>query len=91
MADTPNIRFKGFSDNWVRQKLGEISSSYSGGTPKVGKSEYYGGAIPFIRSGKLLRTKQSYLSQKMVLKILPRQWLRKAISFMPYMVRQVGK
>ena len=57
MADTPNIRFKEFSDDWVRQKLGEISSSYSGGTPKVGKSEYYGGAIPFIRSGEIAADK----------------------------------
>ena len=57
MADTPNIRFKGFSDGWVRQKLGEISFSYSGGTPKVGKSEYYGGAIPFIRSGEIAADK----------------------------------
>lgn len=41
--------------------------------------------------GKLLQIKQSYLSQKKVLEILPQQWLKKATSFMPYMVQQVGK
>ncbi|MCI6704582.1 MAG: restriction endonuclease subunit S [Erysipelotrichaceae bacterium] len=38
---------------WEQRKLGEISDSYSGGTPTVGKKEYYGGDIPFIRSGEI--------------------------------------
>ena len=33
--------------------MGDISSSFSGGTPKVSKVEYYGGEIPFIRSAEL--------------------------------------
>ena len=33
--------------------MGEMSSSYSGGTPKVGTSKYYGGKIPFIRSAEI--------------------------------------
>lgn len=33
--------------------MGEISDSYSGGTPTAGKSEYYGGDIPFIRSAEV--------------------------------------
>ena len=33
--------------------MGTITSSYSGGTPTAGKSEYYGGDIPFIRSGEI--------------------------------------
>lgn len=49
----PKIRFKGFTDPWEHKKLGDITASYSGGTPTAGKSEYYDGAIPFIRSGEI--------------------------------------
>ena len=49
----PNIRFKGFTDPWEQRKLGDISESYSGGTPTADKKEYYNGDIPFIRSGEI--------------------------------------
>jgi len=52
-ATTPEVRFKGFNGNWRRTKLGKISESYSGGTPAVGNAEFYGGTIPFIRSGEI--------------------------------------
>ncbi|MBP3606904.1 MAG: restriction endonuclease subunit S, partial [Treponema sp.] len=61
---TPLIRFKGFSDDWEQRKLGEVSSSYSGGTPTAGKSEYYDGNIPFIRSGEINEDKtELYISE----------------------------
>ena len=49
----PIIRFKGFTDAWEQRKLGEITESYSGGTPTVGNNAYYDGDIPFIRSGEI--------------------------------------
>ena len=49
----PIIRFKGFTDPWEQRKVGEVSESYSGGTPSVGVKEYYGGQIPFIRSAEI--------------------------------------
>lgn len=49
----PKHRFKGFTDPWEQRKLGDISDSYSGGTPTAGKAEYYGGSIPFIRSAEI--------------------------------------
>ena len=49
----PKVRFKGFTDAWELRKLGEITNSYSGGTPSVGIDEYYDGKIPFIRSGEI--------------------------------------
>ncbi len=52
-ALTPDIRFKGFADDWEQCKLGDITTSYSGGTPTVGIKEYYGGDIPFIRSAEI--------------------------------------
>lgn len=33
--------------------MGEIANSYSGGTPSVGNKLFYGGNIPFIRSGEI--------------------------------------
>ena len=38
---------------WEQRKVSEITSSYSGGTPKAGTAEYYDGNIPFIRSGEI--------------------------------------
>ena len=52
-CNVPEIRFPGFTDPWEQRKLGEISDSYSGGTPPVGIKEYYGGQIPFIRSAEI--------------------------------------
>ncbi|EMS75384.1 type I restriction enzyme specificity protein [Enterococcus durans IPLA 655] len=49
----PEIRFPGFTEDWEQRKLGDITESFSGGTPTAGKSEYYGGDIPFIRSGEI--------------------------------------
>ena len=52
-SSVPEIRFKGFTDAWEQRKVGEVSESYSGGTPSVGVKEYYGGQIPFIRSAEI--------------------------------------
>ena len=53
----PELRFKGFTDDWEERKLGEITTSYSGGTPSAGNSSYYKGDIPFIRSGEINSSK----------------------------------
>ena len=51
--NVPKLRFKGYEDAWEQRKLGDIAISFSGGTPKVGESSFYGGDIPFIRSGEI--------------------------------------
>lgn len=51
--NAPKIRFEGFTDAWEQRKLGDITESYSGGTPSAGNKLYYGGNIPFIRSGEI--------------------------------------
>lgn len=53
----PELRFNGFSGDWEERKLGEITTSYSGGTPSAGNSSYYKGDIPFIRSGEINSSK----------------------------------
>ena len=49
----PELRFPGFTDDWEERKLGEFTTSFSGGTPSAGNSSYYKGDIPFIRSGEI--------------------------------------
>ena len=62
---TPPLRFKGFNGEWVEIMIGKITYSYSGGTPTAGNSDYYGGDIPFIRSGEIHQdTTELYLTQK---------------------------
>ncbi|MCS6143358.1 restriction endonuclease subunit S [Latilactobacillus curvatus] len=52
-AKVPELRFAGFADDWEERKLGEFTTSFSGGTPSAGNSSYYKGDIPFIRSGEI--------------------------------------
>ena len=53
MSRVPRIRFKGFEEDWEQRKLGEVTTSFSGGTPNIGNHDYYGDEIPFIRSGEI--------------------------------------
>lgn len=53
----PAIRFIGYNDTWKKYKLGDVTKSYSGGTPSVGVREFYNGKIPFIRSAEINSSK----------------------------------
>lgn len=62
---TPQIRFNGFEDEWQQALMDDITTSYSGGTPRAGVKEYYGGNIPFIRSGEIHGDKtELFITQK---------------------------
>jgi len=41
----PDIRFKGFSEEWEEKKLGEVAEIIGGGTPSTSIPEYWGGEI----------------------------------------------
>lgn len=61
----PEIRFPGFSGEWEAKCLGEISESYSGGTPSVDNKTFYGGDIPFIRSAEInAKTTELYITEE---------------------------
>jgi type I restriction enzyme S subunit len=49
----PKLRFPEFAGEWVKYKLSDICTFYSGGTPTSSNKRYYGGEIPFIRSGEI--------------------------------------
>ena len=53
MKNIPEIRIKGFEGEWTEKLIGDISDSFSGGTPNAHEPSYYGGKIPFIRSGEI--------------------------------------
>ena len=61
----PRVRFAGFSGEWETEKIEKFTFSYSGGTPLVGKSEYYSGEIPFIRSAEInSSTTELFITEK---------------------------
>ena len=51
------LRFKDDNENnypdWEEKRLGDICTTFSGGTPSVTHQEYYNGEIPFIKSGEI--------------------------------------
>ena len=50
----PEVRFKGFTDDWEQHKLGEITiDMYNGQTPSRNNSEFWKGNIPWLTSGEL--------------------------------------
>ena len=50
---------------WEQRKLGDVTDSFSGGTPDVSHISYYGGSIPFIRSAEINSDKtELFLTEK---------------------------
>lgn len=63
------LRFKDDNGNeypdWEEKKLGDIGKFYSGGTPLTTKRQYFGGDIPFIRSGEINSSKtEQYITEE---------------------------
>lgn len=54
-------------ENWLWIKLGDITNTTSGGTPLRNHPEYYGGYIPWLKSGELndslLSSTDEYISE----------------------------
>ena len=54
------LRFKGENGNdypeWKKEIIGNIATTFSGGTPSSTNSTFYTGEIPFIRSGEISKT-----------------------------------
>lgn len=53
----PKLRFPEFrgEGEWMPKPIGSVCNTYSGGTPATTQKEFYGGAIPFIRSAEIAR------------------------------------
>ena len=62
---TGKKRFQEFEGSeWIRKSLGEIAKTFSGGTPSRNNPEYYGGTIPWIKSGELNNTNIWFTEEK---------------------------
>lgn len=50
----PNLRFKGFTDDWIQEKLGNSFDIITGGTPSRKNNNYWNpGEIPWLSSGEI--------------------------------------
>ena len=72
-SKVPEIRFKGFTDEWEQRKLGELSEkTFGGGTPKTSNESFWKGNIPWIQSSDLIEGSlfdvepRKYISQEAV-------------------------
>ena len=62
------IRFKADDGSefgeWGEQKLGEVSTTFSGGTPQSTNKVFYQGTIPFIKSGEISqKTTEQFINE----------------------------
>ena len=69
----PEIRFKGYTDEWEQRKLSELSEkTFGGGTPKTSNESFWKGNIPWIQSSDLIEGSlfdvepRKYISQEAV-------------------------
>ncbi|WP_330178504.1 restriction endonuclease subunit S [Candidatus Vondammii sp. HM_W22] len=50
----PEIRFKGFSGEWLNNSIGEVSgTTFGGGTPSINEKSFWQGQIPWIQSSDI--------------------------------------
>ena len=62
---SPSIRFPEFTGEWENKRIGDIGKFFSGGTPSSSRKDFYGGEIPFIRSGEIHSDKtELFLTQE---------------------------
>lgn len=52
-STTPELRFKGFSEEWKEQQLGDCADIVGGGTPDTANSEYWDGDIDWYSPAEI--------------------------------------
>lgn len=64
-AFKPQYKCINYIPTWEQRKLGDVTDSFSGGTPDGSHASYYGGSIPFIRSAEINSDKtELFLTEK---------------------------
>ena len=91
MNKMSKIRFKGFNTSLERKQIGDITTSFSGGTPKSSNKSYYEGNIPFIRSGEVKSKQTELFISDEALNNSSAKLVEKVIFYMHYMVQQVER
>ena len=65
LSEGTHATMRPLASSWEQRKLGDITSSYSGGTPQANNPDYYNGSIPFIRSAEINADKtELYLTER---------------------------
>ena len=70
MSKMSKIRFKGFEYSLKRKQIGEITTSFSGGTPSTKEPIFWNGTIPWIQTSDIQKDKlfgvkpQKFVSNK---------------------------
>ena len=59
--NVPELRFKGYTENWEQRKLGELSNIVGGGTPSTSNPEYWDGDIDWYAPAEI--GEQSYVNK----------------------------
>ena len=73
MSNTPNIRFKGFTDDWEQRKLGDITELKS--ASRVHKKEWTTSGVPFYRSSDVMsaingtKNEKAFISEELYEKL----------------------
>ena len=65
----PNVRFKGFTDDWKQRKLGDVSEIIGGGTPSTNHPEYWDGDIDWYSPAEILDQIYVKRSQRRITKL----------------------
>lgn len=61
----PEIRFEGFSGEWLNNPIGEIcGATFGGGTPSTGEKSFWQGVTPWIQSSDLKEGSVSSVTAK---------------------------
>ena len=63
----PRLRFEGFERAWEERTLGEVSTTFSGGTPTSSNKLFYEGQIPFIKSGEISQSNTAQFINELAL------------------------
>lgn len=64
-AFKPQYKCINYIPAWEQRKFGDVTDSFSGGTPDGSHASYYGGSIPFIRSAEINSDKtELFLTEK---------------------------
>ncbi len=73
MSNTPNIRFKGFADDWEQRKFGDVTEIKS--ASRVHKEEWTASGVPFFRSSDVMaaingtENEKAYISEELYKKL----------------------
>lgn len=66
MNKTPKLRFKEFSGDWERRKLGNVAKIVGGGTPSTTENEYWNGNIPWFTPTEIKLRKFVSMSERTI-------------------------